>query len=222
MKISKETLSLLNNFADINNSIVVKAGNRLTTMSESATILADAVVQETFPQDFAIYDLSIFLNAINLLKDPEFHFGKDTCEISDGDQSFIFVYANPEIIRRPPEGKKIRFPDPKVEFKLSQTQFHSIKRAHRVMKLPHFVVKNKDQKLILSVMNCQDQGSNHYNMALGMETDQTLFCVFDLSNIRILDADYEIGINKLSRFSTKTETMTLDYYISAEANSEFE
>ena len=63
MKISKQTLSMLKNFSDINMSIEVKAGNTLRTVSVQKNILAQTDIEETFPQDFAIYDLSRFLSA---------------------------------------------------------------------------------------------------------------------------------------------------------------
>ena len=51
MKISKHCASMLKNFSDINMSIEVKAGNTLRTVSVQKNILAETVVEETFPQD---------------------------------------------------------------------------------------------------------------------------------------------------------------------------
>ena len=59
MKISKYTMNMLKNFSDINMSIEVKAGNTLRTVSVQKNILAESAVEETFPQDFAIYELSL-------------------------------------------------------------------------------------------------------------------------------------------------------------------
>ena len=55
MKISKHTLNMLKNFSDINMSIEVKTGNILRTVSVQKNILAQADVEDNFPQDFAIY-----------------------------------------------------------------------------------------------------------------------------------------------------------------------
>ena len=78
MKLSDNTLALLKNFAGINNSILVKQGNQLRTISVAKNILAEADINEEFPRDFAIYDLNQFLNGLSLhqtltwtlLKDP--------------------------------------------------------------------------------------------------------------------------------------------------------
>ena len=61
MKLSDSTLTVLKNFAGINNSILVKQGSKLRTISVAKNILAEADISEDFPKDVAIYDLkSIF------------------------------------------------------------------------------------------------------------------------------------------------------------------
>ena len=64
--LSKTTLAILKNFATINTSIVVKTGNVLKTISNAENILASAKVEETFPIDFAIYDLNQFIAGLLL------------------------------------------------------------------------------------------------------------------------------------------------------------
>ena len=58
MRLSEQTVSLLKNFAGINQNIQFKAGNKLQTISAQKNILVDAEVPELFPSDFAIYDLN--------------------------------------------------------------------------------------------------------------------------------------------------------------------
>ena len=48
MKISNDTLSILQNYAVINNSIAVKPGNVLRTISPQKTLLSKAEVGEVF------------------------------------------------------------------------------------------------------------------------------------------------------------------------------
>ena len=71
MKLSDNTLTVLKNFAGINNSILVKEGSRLRTISVAKNILAEADIKEDFPRDFAIYDLNQFLNGLSLHQDPD-------------------------------------------------------------------------------------------------------------------------------------------------------
>ena len=72
MKLSKETVGLIKNFAGINSNLLLKSGNKLATISAQKNVMADAVVTETFP-DFGIYDLNEFLGALSLLESPHGH-----------------------------------------------------------------------------------------------------------------------------------------------------
>ena len=55
MKLSDNTLTILKNFAGINNSILVKQGTKLRTISVAKNILAEAEIEEEFPRDVALY-----------------------------------------------------------------------------------------------------------------------------------------------------------------------
>ena len=66
MKLSNHTTSVLKNFATINQNLVIKQGSEMTTMSAMKNIIARATVEETFPQEIAIYDLNEFLGALSL------------------------------------------------------------------------------------------------------------------------------------------------------------
>ena len=64
MKLSNHTTSVLKNFATINQNLVIKEGNEMSTMSAMKNIVARATVEETFPKEIAIYDLNEFLGSI--------------------------------------------------------------------------------------------------------------------------------------------------------------
>ena len=67
MKISEQTKEVLKNFSNINQNLLVKSGTTLTTMSTMKNIVAKAEVKESFPKEFAIYDLNEFLSALTKL-----------------------------------------------------------------------------------------------------------------------------------------------------------
>ena len=50
MKLTSETLSVLKNFASINQGIEFKKGNTIRTMSSGKTVLAKATLKDEFPQ----------------------------------------------------------------------------------------------------------------------------------------------------------------------------
>ena len=75
MKISNKTLSLLQSFAQISSNLLVKPGKKLATRNAVNSIQARAVVEETFPKQFAIYDLNQLLSLISASQDPHLEFG---------------------------------------------------------------------------------------------------------------------------------------------------
>jgi len=70
MKLSNETLGILENFSSINPIILVRKGNQLKTISASKAVFAVADVEEEFEQQFAIYDLRKFIGCLSLFKEP--------------------------------------------------------------------------------------------------------------------------------------------------------
>ena len=78
MKLSDKTIDLLENFSSINQSILVKKGTKLRTISVMKNILAEAEVDENFEKDFGIYDLPQFLNGVGLMNDPDIDLKHDS------------------------------------------------------------------------------------------------------------------------------------------------
>ena len=87
MKLSNHTTSVLKNFATINQNLVIKEGNTITTMSAMKNIVAKADVEETFPQEVAIYDLNEFLASLSLFTNPILDFAENHVMIRDENNS---------------------------------------------------------------------------------------------------------------------------------------
>ena len=68
MNITSDTLSVLKNFSEINQNILFKPGNKISTISAMKNILAEAEVTENFESEFGIYDLPEFLRAVELFE----------------------------------------------------------------------------------------------------------------------------------------------------------
>ena len=101
MKLSSDTINLLKNFADINPNILVKEGNKLSTISTMKNILAEADISESFDQEFAIYDLPEFLRSIDLFAKPKLEFnGGSNVMIADENsrQKIKYFFADKSVI----------------------------------------------------------------------------------------------------------------------------
>ena len=69
MKLNSETVNVLKNFSTINQNLLIKEGNTLTTMSAMKNIVAKATIEETFPKEIAIISLIYMLRlCLELIK----------------------------------------------------------------------------------------------------------------------------------------------------------
>ena len=136
MKLSDKTLTILKNFAGINNSILVKKGNELKTISVAKNILAEAQIDEEFSRDFAIYDLNQFLNGLGLHQDPDMDFTENSyLTIREGKRRVKYFFADPAVIVSPPD-KKISLPSEDVHFQIDSIALEKLLKAAAVYQLP--------------------------------------------------------------------------------------
>ena len=222
MKLSETTLNLLKNFREINQSILFKQGNRLRTISVMKNILAEATIQEDLPKDFGIYDLSQFINGIELHKPsiPEFDFSNDNhVVIKEGKMRSKYFFADPNVIITPPD-KAIDLPSEDVTFDLSTQQLDKLLKAAGIYQLPDLSVVGENGAVKLLVRDKKNDTSNSFAIAVG-ETDATFNFNFKVENIKILPGTYHVVVSQklLSRFTSKNYDLT--YYIALEPDSTF-
>ena len=93
MKISNDTIEVLKNFAGINTNILVREGNTLSTISTGKNIFSKAVLKETFPKEFAIYDLNSLLSLLTLTEDADINFEDESLKFSKGNSVFEYFYV---------------------------------------------------------------------------------------------------------------------------------
>ena len=99
-KISNDTLEILKNFSSINSNILVRVGNKLTTISPVKNVMAEAEVSETFDQEFGIWDLNKFLGTVSLFDSPEFIFNENSVDITSqsNSSSVQYYYSEPSLL----------------------------------------------------------------------------------------------------------------------------
>ena len=220
MKLSDSTLAVLKNFAGINNSILVKKGNQLRTISVAKNILAEAEILEDFPRDVAIYDLNQFLNGLSLHQDPNLDFTEDShITIKEGKRRVKYFYADPQVIIAPPD-KEINLPTQEICFQLESNSLEKLVKAAAVYQLPDLSVIGKDGKIHMVVRDKKNDTSNEYSIYVG-ETDSTFELNFKMENIKIIPGPYDVIISSklLSEFTNKQ--YNLKYFIALEPDSTF-
>ena len=220
MKLSDNTLTVLKNFAGINNSILVKQGTSLRTISVAKNILAEAEIKEEFPREFGIYDLNQFLNGLGLHQDPDLNFGEESyLMIHEGKRKVKYFYADPNVIISPPD-KNIELPSEDVHFQLESTSLEKLLKAAAVYQLPDLCVVGENDAVKIVVRDKKNDTSNSYSIEVG-ETDKNFTFNFKVENIKIIPGAYDVVVSQklLSRFTNSKFNLT--YYIALEPDSTF-
>jgi hypothetical protein len=221
MKLSDNTLTLLKNFAGINQSILVKQGNKLRTISIAKNILAEAEISEEFPREFAVYDLNQFLNGLSLHQDPDLDFTENSyITIREGKRRVKYFYADPNVIISPPE-KEIKLPSEDVCFQLETGALEKLVKAAAVYQLPDISAIGDAGVIRLVVRDKKNDTSNEYSIIVG-ETDEQFTFNFKVENIsKIVAGAYDVVVSSklLSQFTNSK--YNLCYYIALEPDSTF-
>ena len=220
MKLSEKTLTVLKNFAGINNSILVKQGTQLRTMSVAKNILAEAEIEEDFPRQFGVYDLNQFLNGLSLHQDPEMDFSEESyLTIREGRRKVKYFFADPQVIISPPD-KQITLPSEDVHFQLESSALDKLLKAAAVYQLPDLCVVGEAGAVRLVVRDKKNDTSNSYSVAVG-ETDKEFSFNFKVENIKIIPGSYDVVVSSklLSEFTNSN--YNLKYYIALEPDSTF-
>ena len=221
MKLSDKTIALLKNFSSINQSILVKEGNKLRTISVMKNILAEATVTEEFSKDFGVYDLNQFLNGLSLHQSPELDFKNDGyVVIREGKMRSKYFFADPNVIVTPPD-KDITLPSEDVCFEISTEQLDKLLKAAAVYQLPDISAVGEGGVIKLVVRDKKNDTSNDFAIVVGETTNEFSFN-FKVENIKVLPGTYEVVVSKklLSRFESKNHDLT--YYIALEPDSTFD
>ena len=220
MKLSEKTLTVLKNFAGINNSILVKQGTQLRTMSVAKNILAEAEIEEDFPRQFGVYDLNQFLNGLSLHQDPDLDFTEESyLNIREGKRRVKYFFADPQVIISPPD-KQITLPSEDVHFELESSALDKLLKAAAVYQLPDLCVVGEAGAVRLVVRDKKNDTSNSYSVAVG-ETDKEFSFNFKVENIKIIPGSYDVVVSSKLLSEFKNSTYNLKYYIALEPDSTF-
>jgi len=221
MKLSDSTLTVLKNFAGINNSILVKQGSKLRTISVAKNILAEADISEDFPKDVAIYDLNQFLNGLSLHQDPNLDFSEESyLTIREGKRRVKYFYADPQVIISPPD-KEITLPTEDVCFQLESVTLEKLLKAAAVYQLPDLAAVGENGVVKLVVRDKKNDTSNEFAVVVG-ETDRDFTFNFKVENIKIIPGAYDVVISSKLLAKFTNSNYNLIYYIALEPDSSFE
>lgn len=202
MKLSKQTIDILRNFASINQNILIKAGNTLSTRTVAKNLFATANVDTTFPQDFGIYNLSTFLGVLSLFSDPEIELSENSMTISQGKNCVQYAFAAPEVLDYP--DKSISMPSVDAEFELTEENLKSMLKAGAVLSSTDLRIVGNGKTITCSTVDPKNPSANTFSVEVGT-TDRVFNVFIKLENLKLPSGSYKVSmsVKKIVCFENK-------------------
>ena len=222
MKISTKTLDVLKNFSEINQSILIKKGKKLKTVSALKNILAHAEVEDDFPQDFAIYQLNEFIGVLSTMNNPNLTFHDKYVMLSQENGACTkYFYAEPTVVISPE--KDITMPSEDINFTLLEKQYNDLLKMSSILQLNDILVKgcSKSNKIFLAVTNKKNDTSNDYSVQVGEGVSEPFKMYFKTENLKMVVGDYNVHISSKGISHLENMNIKLDYWIALEPDSNY-
>ena len=230
MLICNDTIEVLKNYAEINQSLLFNQGSTLKTVNEQTNVMSKCTVNEAFPQDFAIYDLNKFLGVLSLFVEPELTFSDTSMTIKSsvdainfvaGDQIAEYQFANKSLFEDEQKilAKEIELPSVEAEFSLEEKYLQQIMRAASVMGLPEVAVEASQGSDINMKAIDSKTSVDSFSVTVGQGSASSFRMIFKIENLKLMRGSYDIQISNkgLGHFSHTTKE--LEYWIATETTT---
>ena len=222
MKLSNNTISVLKNYASINQNLMIKGGKEITTMSAMKNIIARAEVEEDFPQEVAIYDLNEFLSCLSLFKIPNLEFNNSYVMISEDEKpttKMKYFYSDPSVVTTPE--KMITMPSNEITFTLDSTTLSNITKAAAVISSADLVLENTSGTSSLTVKDKKNDTANSYSMGVDTKGEGKFSFFFKVENLKLIDGKYNVEVSSKNISHMKNESTPIEYWIALEPESKY-
>ena len=218
MKLSSQTLNVLKNYASINQGIVFKKGNTISTMSAQKNILSEATIPDEIPQSFGIYDLNNFLSVVSLNKDPEIEFDEKNAIIKslNGRSKIKYRFTEASMIVTPPE-KKITLPSIDATFTLTEEDFAWIQKTSAVLGSPHSAAVSDGTEVNLVAFDATNDSAHTTSIKIEAQTTGSYKMIFKTENLKMITGSYIVEISTKGIASFKNTKEDIQYWIATEA-----
>lgn len=217
MKLNAKTLTILKNFSSINQSILIRPGNVLRTMTATKTVIAKASVPDSFDREFAIYNVPQFMNCMSMFSDPDLSFNDTHITITDNKRSFKYFYSDADNIVKPPN-KELQLPSVDASFRLTAKDLQDTIKAMNILNLPELAVVGDGETITLQAVDVKNSSSSNFSVEVG-ETQNAFRVIFKADNMKMITGDYDVRISSkgISHFSSAD----VEYFVAIEHTSTF-
>lgn len=215
--LSERTLQLLANFETINPSIVLTPGKMLRSINDSSTVIAVAQIEEDFPFEFPILDLTKLLAIQRLpsFKSGKAEFHEDYIHLKGENSQLQFWRSAKELTVVPADGIDLG----SVEFEAAITpeKMKELTRAcstlgHKTVRL----VASAGKTRLVATTTTLDN-SNDYTVELGETTLNDFVMALDVSNLKMIEGNYTIRADsELQMVNFQSTDGTINYFVGAQ------
>lgn len=220
--LSEDTINVLKNFATINPNLVFTPGQKVKTISEAKTIMAQADIVEDMPREFGIYDLNEFLSVYNLVEQPSLEFEDKSVLINGANNQVVrYFFSETEILTTPQ--KDIQMPDAELGFTLTDEILNQIRKAAAVLGHTELSLKGDNGVITASVVDTKDNTSNSFSYELDRDNAcvESFNFIVSIPNLKLLPGDYFVSISSKLISNWTNNNYPIEYFIALEKNSSF-
>lgn len=215
MKLSQQTIAVLQNFQTLNPSIVLTPGNVIKTMTK--TSVAKAEVSDSFPMKVGIYDLSKFLGILSLDKESDIDFHDSHMTIKQGRSKVKYNYCDSSLILYPE--KEMKDLPIYVKFELTPETLQGVTKAMSILGFSEIEIRGENGILSISTVNTKNKGSDVFSTEIG-ETDKTFSAIIESEKLKLISATYTVSLSSEGRAHLKSDVV--EYWIALSVKSVFE
>jgi hypothetical protein len=216
MKLSELTIEILKNFATLNQSLQFRAGSLLTTITPNKTLFASATVVESFPSDFALYDLNKLLAKLSLYRESELTFESDRIlfKSTDGRRNDYIKYSSPKVITAPDPTRKIALDAPEHEFLLSAEDLLWQRKSAGISGSPYMIFHGDGEHVFIRSHDVKDDSSDLSSTEIA-KTNSKFTYVIKIEHWKFLDGNYRVKLKKgMAKFENTEKPV--EYFVAIE------
>ena len=220
--LSEDTINVLKNFATINPNLVFTPGQKVKTISEAKTIMAQADIVEDMPKEFGVYDLNEFLSVYNLVEQPTLEFEDKSVLINGANNQVVrYFFSETEILTTPQ--KDIQMPDAELGFTLTDEILNQIRKAAAVLGHTELSLKGDNGVITASVVDTKDNTSNSFSYELDRDNAcvESFNFIVSIPNLKLLPGDYFVSISSKLISNWTNNNYPIEYFVALEKNSSF-
>ena len=213
MKLSSETMEILNNFSTINPSIVLRAGNVIRTGTPDLSVFAKATIKESFDREVGIYNLKRFLGVMSLFDGETDVVLTDSVIQVTNDRQFIdYILGDRSLIKAVPD-KDPNVPAAVAEFDLKWADLATALKAVSLLDVPNVIMSGDGSKITLSVADPKNSSKDKYRVIIG-ESSVKFSTKLLKTSFKMMPRDYRVSAHEAY---AKFESPDVTYWLPAAA-----